>query len=159
MGGGPMKTPLWMSLSGFVMGIGIVVSGVTRPAVIHGWLDFSNRWDPTLFVFFTPAALVFHSMFRWARARQENGAGPVVQAPARRGVDLRLLAGAAVFGVGWALGGSCPGPSLASLGAGAPWAVAFVAAMFLGFRAGDFVVRLLDGETIQRAFSRNPRPG
>lgn len=121
--------------AGFIMGIALPVAGVTRPEVITGWLDLAGAWNPTLFFFFLPATLVFHGVFRWARAREGAG-GPKLKAPATTRVDARLIGGAALFGVGWALLGSCPGPALATLGNGEPWAALFVIAMLAGLYLG-----------------------
>ena len=125
-----------VALAGLLLGVALVLGRLTVPSVIVGWVDWFGAWDPTLVVFFAGAVSVYHGAYRWAVLRERRGAIPALCLPARRGVDARLLAGAAVFGVGWAMGGTCPGPALSSLGAGAPWALVFVASMLGGLWLG-----------------------
>jgi uncharacterized membrane protein YedE/YeeE len=149
-----VKRTVTLLACGMLMGVGLVSAHITRPEVIHGWLDFTGAWDPTLLLFFAPATAVFHCMFRWARVRERVQRGPTLCLPGVRRIDAKLVTGAALFGVGWALSGSCPGPALASLGAGVPWAFAFVAAMMAGLALGDYVGVLFMSPSATRA-----RPG
>lgn len=126
-----------VALSGLGLGLALVLGRLTVPTVIVGWVDWFGAWDPTLVVFFAGAVSVYHGAYRWAVLRERRGATPALCLPTGRGIDVRLLAGAAVFGVGWAIGGTCPGPALSSLGAGAPWALVFVAAMLGGLWLGE----------------------
>jgi len=130
-----------VALSGLGLGVALVLGRLTEPRVIVGWIDWFGAWDPTLIVFFVGAVLVYHGAYRWALARERRGATPALCFPTRQRVDARLLGGAAVFGVGWALGGTCPGPALSALGAGAPWALVFVAAMLGGLLLGERLAR------------------
>jgi hypothetical protein len=120
------------ALSGLGLGVALVLGRLTLPSVILGWVDWFGDWDPTLLVFFAGAVLVYHLCYRLAVARGRQ----CLELPARRGIDRQLVVGAAVFGVGWAIGGTCPGPALSSLGAGAPWALVFVGAMVVGLWLG-----------------------
>lgn len=119
------------AIAGFVLALALAMGRLTRPEVILGWLDITGDWDPTMIIFSMSGALTYAVLARRAG---------VVPKPGGR-VDLRLAIGAAIFGVGWAMAGVCPGPAFASMGAGAPWALVFVAAMAVGIRAGDYVTR------------------
>jgi uncharacterized protein len=121
------------AVSGALMAIGLALGRLTRPEVIVGWVDFFGRWDPTMLIFFAFGVTTYHLMHRWALARASAGRGPALSGPSSRTIDVRLLIGAAIFGVGWAIGGVCPGPAFTSLGAGAGWTLMFVPAMLAGF--------------------------
>ncbi len=120
------------ALSGFLLALALAFGGLTRPEVIIGWVDWFGDWNPRLLAFFAPATLVFALSVRIALWRYRRFGGPEVCIPPKRKIDARLLVGASIFGIGWGIGGACPGPALTSLGAGAPWAIAFVLAMALG---------------------------
>ena len=130
-----MRSVLASLLVGAVFGAGLVLSDMVNPARVQAFLDVTGRWDPTL-MFVMGAALV-PSAFAYLLRRKVTR--PVLEArfviPANAAPDRRLLAGAALFGIGWGLAGFCPGPALAGLvlGAWQPWL--FVAAMLAGMTA------------------------
>jgi hypothetical protein len=116
-------------VAGVLFGAGLVISGMTDPRKVIGFLDFSGRWNPRLIAVMAGAVAVHASLLRLL--------GPIVRGvrslPARNGrIDSALVAGAAIFGVGWGLSGYCPGPAIVSLGFGARSAVVFVGAMVVG---------------------------
>jgi uncharacterized membrane protein YedE/YeeE len=117
---------------GMLFGVGLTLSGMVRPLKVVGFLDVAGAWDPTLgFVMggaLAVTALAFPRILRragplWAEA---------FSLPTRRDLDARLVIGSALFGIGWGLGGFCPGPALASLALGASGAWIFAAAMAAG---------------------------
>ena len=118
-------------LSGFLLALALAFGQLTRPEVIIGWVDL-RAWNPHMLVFFVAAAAVYHLFTRVHAWRQRRAGGPEVCAPTNRRIDARLLIGSSIFGIGWSIGGACPGPALTTLGAGAPWAAVFVGAMALG---------------------------
>lgn len=120
------------ALAGFLIALALAFGQLTRPEVVIGWVDFFGAWNPRMLVFISTATLVYQGFFRLHAWRQRRAGGGEVCAPERRPIDARLLIGASIFGVGWAIAGVCPGPAFASLGTGAPWALVFVAAMALG---------------------------
>lgn len=126
--------PVWSSLgAGALFGAGLVVSGMTKPAKVIGFLDFGGRWDASLVFVMAGAVLVYMLLFRVILRRRRAPFFDVkFHLPTRKDVDLRLLAGSALFGVGWGLGGYCPGPALVSLGGGIFPALVFVVAMVAG---------------------------
>jgi len=124
-------------VAGACMAFALALAGLTRPQVIIGWVDFFGQWDPTMLIFFAFGVLAYHLVFRWAGRREKAGLGPPLSLPTARAIDARLLVGASLFGIGWGLGGVCPGPGFTSLGAGAHWAVVYIVALGLGLLVGD----------------------
>ena len=126
-------------LAGLLFGAGLAVSGMIDPAKVTNFLDLAGTWDPTLAFVMAGAVAVAFAGYRVAFGLGKPVLAEAFQLPPRAAIDLRLAAGAAVFGAGWGLAGFCPGPALASLGLGAPGAWVFVAAM----AAGMFLARLV----------------
>jgi uncharacterized membrane protein YedE/YeeE len=118
--------------AGALFGAGLVVSGMGKPAKVLGFLDVAGRWDPTLGFVMAGALLVYIVLFRVIMRRGSPLLDVKFHLPARKDIDARLVAGAALFGVGWGLAGYCPGPALVALGAGLLPALVFVAAMIAG---------------------------
>jgi uncharacterized protein len=118
--------------AGATFGTGLVVSGMTRPAKVTAFLDVGGSWDPSLALVMPGAIAVFAVVYRAIARRGTTVRGGRLHLPRRHHVDNNLLAGAAVFGVGWGLAGFCPGPALVSLATGAAPALVFVAAMVVG---------------------------
>lgn len=118
--------------AGLVFGVGLVLSGMTDPGKVLGFLDVAGAWDPSLAFVMAGAILVGAAAFALARRRAQAFLGDAMQLPARRDIDLRLVAGAIVFGIGWGLAGFCPGPALVSFGSGQDKAAVFVVAMLVG---------------------------
>lgn len=117
--------------AGLLFGLGLIVSGMSRPDKVLGFLDVTGRWDPSLALVMAAALAVTAPAFAWARRR-----GRTEAIPTNRTIDRKLVAGSILFGLGWGLIGLCPGPALISLGfASLPGAV-FVAAMIIGQIAG-----------------------
>lgn len=119
-------------LVGLVFGLGLVISQMVNPAKVIGFLDVAGRWDPSLALVLLAAVLVAGVGYRLARHRNAPLMDSEMKVPTRRDIDGRLVAGAAVFGVGWGLIGLCPGPALTALAYGKWEAVLFVAAMAAG---------------------------
>jgi len=123
--------------SGLLFGIGLLVSGMTRPAKVLAFLDPLGAWDPSL-AFVMAGAVSVYALAARSRARAPL-ASPVFSAVPAARVDRPLLVGAALFGVGWGLAGYCPGPSLVSLASGGAGVLVFVGTMLLGnFAVGVF---------------------
>jgi uncharacterized membrane protein YedE/YeeE len=131
-----MKTLIAIA-SGLLFGLGLIGSGMTDPAKIQGFLDLFGVWDPSMAFVMGGAILVGVVGFAIARRRKLSWSGEPIELPQSRSVDLRLLTGGTLFGIGWGLGGLCPGPAITALGAGFTPAVWFVAAMLLGMRLYD----------------------
>lgn len=119
-------------LSGLVFGLGLLLSGMSNPAKVLGFLDLAGAWDPSLALVMGGAIAVAMPAFWLAGRRQHAILGEAMQLPAARRIDRRLLLGSLAFGAGWGIAGFCPGPALVSLLAGHGKAWIFVAAMLAG---------------------------
>lgn len=119
-------------LSGLVFGLGLIVSGMSNPAKVLGFLDLAGAWDPSLALVMGGAIAVAMPAFWLARRRSTALLGEPMQLPVSLRIDRRLLLGSLAFGAGWGIAGFCPGPALVSLLAGQGKAWIFVAAMLAG---------------------------
>ena len=119
-------------VAGLVFGAGLLISGMTQPAKVIGFLDV-RAWDPSLMFVMGGGVLVYMVALRAIRRwRADPWFDVTFHLPTRRDLDARLLVGAALFGVGWGLGGLCPGPAIVSAASGSVAGIAFVAAMLFG---------------------------
>lgn len=127
-------------LSGLVFGAGLVLSGMSNPAKVLGFLDLgaisAGGWDPSLAFVMGGALAIALPGFAWLRRRQQSGLRPAIadsfQWPTARGLDTKLVLGSALFGIGWGLAGICPGPALTLLALAPQTGLVFVAAMIVG---------------------------
>jgi len=122
---------------GLLFGLGLLISGMTDPLRVLGFLDVLGHWDPTLAFVMGGAGAVTTAGYALARRRGAPLLAVRSQWPASRGIDASLIAGAVVFGTGWGLAGVCPGPALVNLATLTPRAITFVAAMVVGMLACD----------------------
>ncbi|MBT0669999.1 YeeE/YedE family protein [Novosphingobium profundi] len=122
-------------LSGLLFGAGLALSGMMDPARVRGFLDVAGDWDPTLAFVMGGAVVVMALAWTVQRAMHRPLACEEFSLPGTRLIDARLIGGAALFGVGWGLGGLCPGPAIASLAFHPAQAGVFVAAMLTGMAA------------------------
>jgi uncharacterized membrane protein YedE/YeeE len=126
--------------AGTLFGFGLALAGMTDPARIKGFLDIAGDWDPTLAFVMGAALLVTLPAFHLARrARAQPLFATRFEWPTRKDIDAPLLAGAALFGIGWGLTGLCPGPALAGLITALPALALFVVAMLAGMWLHDRV--------------------
>jgi uncharacterized membrane protein YedE/YeeE len=127
--------------AGLVFGIGLLVSGMTDPGKVQGFLDVAGAWDPSLAFVMAGAIAVGFFAFALAKRRAQAFLGGAMRLPQRRDIDARLVGGSIVFGIGWGLAGFCPGPALVSLGSGEAKAAVFVAGMLAGMLAYTLLER------------------
>lgn len=120
------------SLVGLLFGVGLILSGMTDPSKVLGFLDLAGAWDPSLALVMGAAVLVGLLAFGIAAGRERSLLGHPMRLPAAGAIDRRLVLGALTFGVGWGLAGYCPGPALASLVQGGAKPVIFTVAMLAG---------------------------
>lgn len=128
-------------LAGLLFGWGLLLAGMTDPGKVLGFLDLAGSWDPSLALVMGGAIAVGVFAFRGAGKRTRSLLGGALHLPTSQDIDVRLLAGALVFGTGWGLAGFCPGPAVVSMAAGTPEAMVFVVAMIAGMLAFDLVDR------------------
>ncbi|MDP3085964.1 MAG: YeeE/YedE family protein [Rubrivivax sp.] len=137
-------------LSGLVFGLGLIAGGMTDPAKVKGFLDLTGLWDPSLALVMGGAIAVGAFAFAAAARRETSWTGEHMEIPRGSVIDRRLLAGGALFGAGWGLGGFCPGPALVAMGSGLGAAWVFVAAMLAGMWIHD--------RWLSAAFTSPPAP-
>ncbi len=125
-------TVLTAFLSGLVFGLGLIVSGMANPAKVLGFLDLAGAWDPSLALVMAGAIGVGVFAFRIAHNRMETMLGVELKLPTFTHIDKRLMIGSVLFGVGWGIGGFCPGPGIVAAGAGESKAWLFVLSMIGG---------------------------
>jgi uncharacterized membrane protein YedE/YeeE len=143
-----MKVKIGAFLGGVVFGIGLAIGGMTQPAKIVGFFDFFGSWDPSLAFVMLGALIVYTPIYRWAvRTWQRPIWAPTFTLPTRQDIDGRLVLGSAIFGVGWGLGGYCPGPAFTSVGAQSTEALAFGGAMLVGVGAYQLFTKMREGRT------------
>lgn len=126
---------------GLLFGLGLIVSGMTDPAKVIGFLDLTGEWDPSLAFVMGGAIFVGVFAFAFAKRRTKDFFGDVIQWPSSTSIDPRLVGGALLFGAGWGLAGFCPGPALVSMAAGVPKALVFVGAMIAGMFLFEWIER------------------
>lgn len=124
---------------GLVFGLGLIISGMTDPSKVLGFLDLAGLWDPSLAFVMGGTILVGVFAFAVARKRTTSVLGGAMQLPTARHIDRRLVLGSLLFGAGWGIAGFCPGPAIVSLGAGEPKALVFVLAMLAGMGAFEWM--------------------
>jgi len=117
---------------GLLFGMGLMLSGMTDPSKVIGFLDVFGSWDPSLALVMGGAILVGFFAFTVAKKRTTTFLGGVMRFPTNQDIDRKLVLGSLMFGTGWGLAGFCPGPALVSMADGQPKALLFVLAMLVG---------------------------
>lgn len=136
-----MKNALAAFVVGFVFAIGLVISGMTLPHKVVGFLDLFGNWDPSLIFVMLGAIAVHFVTYRLIRRRTSPLFAPDwKQVPTKTQITPALVVGSMIFGIGWGLGGFCPGPAITSLASFQPGPVVFIISML----AGMFIFRLVD---------------
>ena len=128
-------------LVGLLFGLGLLLSGMTDPSKVIGFLDLFGQWDPSLGFVMGGAILVGFFAFAFAKKRTRSFLGGALTLPTSNIIDKRLVIGSLLFGAGWGLAGFCPGPALVSMAAGQEKALIFVAAMVFGMTIFEFAER------------------
>jgi uncharacterized protein len=126
-------------VSGLVFGLGLIAGGMTDPAKVKGFLDLFGAWDPSLAMVMGGAIAVGVFAFAAARRRTRSWTGDLMEIPTSTVIDRRLIVGGVLFGIGWGIGGFCPGPALVAMGSGLGSAWLFVVAMVAGMVLHDRV--------------------
>ncbi len=141
-------------LVGLLFGTGIAVSGMINPAKVLNFFDFAGSWDPSLIFVMGGALAVTLVGYRLVLARR----GPLLDGsfhlPTAKRIDRRLIAGSAVFGIGWGIAGFCPGGALPALGSGQTEVLLFVASLAAGILLARFVQRTTPGSDALRKASQ-----
>ena len=147
-----MRSMLASFVSGVVFALGLGIGGMTQPAKVIGFLDFAGNWDPSLAFVMIGAISVHALLYRVIRKCPSPLFSPAFSLPTRTDIDIRLVGGAAIFGLGWGLAGFCPGPALTSLVSGNFSPVIFSAGMI----AGMFHYKFIEALRFRQAHATKP---
>jgi hypothetical protein len=128
---------------GLLFGMGLMLSGMTDPGKVIGFLDLFGRWDPSLALVMGGAIMVGFYAFTVAKKRTTTFFGGVLRLPSTTQIDKPLVIGSLLFGAGWGLAGFCPGPALVSMADGQPKALVFVLAMLVGMLGFELMDRFV----------------
>lgn len=133
-------------IASLIFGLGLIFSGLANPAKVQNFLDIYGAWDASLA--FTMATAVVTTALGYALIfkRPRPILGDAFQLPAATQIDVRMILGAALFGIGWGLVGYCPGPAVVALPLGESQTILFAAAMLTGM----FAARLLPANSVPR---------
>jgi len=129
-------------LVGLLFGLGLILSGMTDPGKVIGFLDLAGLWDPSLALVMGGAIAVGFFAFAIAKKRTVNFLGGALHLPKSNQIDKPLVIGAVLFGAGWGLAGFCPGPALVSLASGNAKGAFFVAFMLVGMQLFEIFNRI-----------------
>ena len=133
-------------LAGLIFGLGLIISGITNPAKVIGFLDVAGLWDPSLvFVMLGGISIAFIG-FKLVQNKTQTVFDDPIHLPGTTQISKDLVIGSLLFGAGWALAGFCPGPALVALGAGYKEAFIFVIAMIVGIYIHDRVLKTCKGK-------------
>lgn len=125
-------------VAGLLFGAGLAISDMVNPARVLNFFDVAGSWDPTL-IFVMAGALITTAIgYRVAFVRGKTLLGTAFNLPTARKIDVSLIGGAAIFGIGWGLAGFCPGPALAALVSLQPKVLIFLLSLVVGMLAANF---------------------
>lgn len=135
-----MKNSLAALVVGFIFAIGLGLSGMTQPQKVIGFLDLFGQWDPSLIFVMVGGIVVHFVTYKIIRKKSSPLFGNQWHVPTKKDITPALLVGSFIFGVGWALGGFCPGPAVTSLASFDKGPAIFVISMLLGM----WIFKLVD---------------
>ncbi|MCF7701980.1 DUF6691 family protein [Loktanella sp. M215] len=123
-------------IAGLIFGLGLIISGMADPAKVFNFLDILGPWDPSLAFVMGGASLTAFIGYRLIWSRDEPVMNNEFDLPGSQQIDAPLLIGSAVFGIGWGIGGFCPGPAWTALSTMTGSILLFLPAMVLGIIVG-----------------------
>ena len=134
------------SITSFICGvtfaIGLVLAGMTQPGKIIGFLDVFGNWDPSLVFVLASAVGVYFVTYQFVIKRKSPLLAPKFLVPSKTDLELKLVIGGILFGVGWGMSGLCPGPILTTLGTGSASVMILMVTMLIGFYISSYIGRL-----------------
>lgn len=149
-------------VAGLLFGVGLIVSGMTDPAKVKGFLDLAGAWNPSLALVMAGAIAVGVVGFSIAKRKRVAAEvawnGAPIELPTNNRIDARLIIGGVLFGLGWGVAGLCPGPAIVVASTGSIEVIAFVVAMFAGIALHDFVLATLARHTNTSDQARTAAP-
>jgi hypothetical protein len=138
-----MKTILASLCCGIIFGLGLSISEMINPARVIGFLDIAGQWDITLLLVMGSAVFVTLIGFPLVLKQPHPLLSEKFSLPTKSNIDMELLSGASLFGIGWGLAGLCPGPAVAALASLSPSVMLFVAAMLVGLYIAPMIENTL----------------
>lgn len=127
-------------VAGLIFGLGLVVSGMANPAKVLNFLDLFGVWDPSLAFVMGGAIAIALPGFKIAGSRAKPLFAEIFQMPTKSEFDMPLIIGAIFFGIGWGIGGFCPGPAMTAIFFAAKGTFVFVPAMIIGMWIAKFAI-------------------
>ncbi len=128
-------------ITGLIFGLGLIISGMTNPAKVIGFLDIAGLWNPSLAFVMMGGIFVAFFGFRYIEKQGQTVFEDPIHLPETTHISKELIIGSLIFGAGWAIAGFCPGPALVALGAGYKEAFIFVLAMIVGMYLHDHLFK------------------
>jgi uncharacterized protein len=143
-------------LIGLLFGSGLVVAGMSDPAKVQNFLDLAaiptGGWDPSLAFVMGAGTLVTYLGYRLVLKRKQPIFDTQFHLPKAKHIDAPIIVGPAIFGIGWGLGGFCPGPAFTAVGTGSSQAIIFVIAMLAGMVAARVLaLRQINAAAVSKA--------
>lgn len=132
-------------LAGLLFGFGLLISGMTNPAKVQGFLDVFGAWDISLALVMGGGLAVAIIGVKLAKRQKTSWIGESIDMPTKASINKKLLIGAMLFGIGWGLVGICPGPGIVLLGTGQWQAYVFIPAMIIGMLIYQWLEPKLNG--------------
>ena len=134
-----MSEKIFSLLSGIIFGVGLVISGMTNPEKVIGFLSISHNWDASLIFVMGGAIIVTAPFFYLLKNKDKSLLEPDINLSQKKDLDIKLLIGSSLFGIGWGLVGLCPGPAVSSIALFEPITLIFLIAMYLGVSANKYI--------------------
>lgn len=134
----------WLTagFAGLLLGLGLILSGMANPAKVVGFLDVAGSWDPSLGLVMGGGLVVGSIGFALLKKQPKTLTGEPLNLPASRKIDVRLVLGSVLFGIGWGITGICPGPGLVLLGAGVSEGIVYIASLLAGMTLYSLIEKL-----------------
>ena len=137
-----MSEKLFSLISGIIFGVGLVISGMTNPEKVIGFLSITHNWDASLVFVMGGAILVFAPAFYFLKEKEKSLLGIHISLPKNSfQIDKKLVFGTGLFGIGWGMAGFCPGPVISSLAFFEPASIIFLVSMLLGIYINKYFFR------------------
>jgi len=134
-----MKDKIASLMCGIIFGIGLVISGMTNPEKVIGFLSITHNWDASLIFVMGGAIFITAPMFFCLRKKTISLLGMKMILPKIKKIDKKLLLGSVIFGIGWGLVGLCPGPAISSISFFEPITYIFLLSMILGISYNQYI--------------------
>ena len=138
-----MSEKIFSLLSGIIFGVGLVISGMTNPEKVIGFLSLTYNWDASLIFVMGGAIIVTAPVFFILKNKTFSSLGLEIKLPQKKDLDKNLLLGSSLFGIGWALVGLCPGPAVSSIALFEPLTIIFLVSMVVGILINKYIKKFI----------------